>query len=46
MKKIIKETVVILAMPLLLILFIAKVLLTLYEIYAEKKQIKVNIHEI
>jgi type III secretory pathway component EscT len=46
MKKMIKETAVMLAMPLLLILFMAKVLLTLYEIYAEKKQIKMNIHEI
>ena len=46
MKKMIKETAVTLAMPLLLILFMAKVLLTLYEIYAEKKPIKMNVHEI
>ena len=43
MKKMIKETAVTLAMPLLLILFMAKVLLTLYEIYAEKKQLKIHI---
>lgn len=46
MKKIIKETIVILAMPILLILFIGKVLLTLFEIYVEQKQEKLNIHKI
>jgi len=46
MKKMIKEKAVILAMPLLLILFMAKILLVLYEIYAEKKQIEMNINKI
>lgn len=46
MKKNTKETILMFAMPLLLLLFIGKVIVTLYAIYSEEKQEKIKLHKI